>query len=333
LRDDGHAAVRERRPTMKKGVRIVLWNMDAWKGAQHRADHGELAWRHLLALRPDVALLQEAPRPDPAWLGDSPSPTVLPAPDDEPRWCFGRANARWTTALAVFGGSASEIPTVPVGARDRTKSLVRSHMGAFIAARVQLAAMELFAISLYGQLEGPLLNGETYATTSVHRSLSDLAPLLDRERARGRLVLGGDLNCSTQLAPPWREAHRAVFARFRAFGLANVFESAFAGRGKLGGCPCQDEFCCHHGGARKGPRCRGRCVGVNAKVRRATGAILRGSGLPAMPVDGNFAREFAGCSRYVRRHAAATCRRTSMHGARSPGATTTRSPPRRWGAA
>lgn len=223
-------------------MRVVSWNMDAWKGRLRDADHATKAWAQLLALEPDVALLQEAPRPTP---GTIPSGFALfPSADAAERWTFG-TSPKWTTALLVRTDDAKEIESVPIGARDRAQKLVRSHVGAWVAARAAIGTEQLVVVSLYGLLEGPLMNRETYATTSVHRSLSDLTPLLDGERRRGRVILAGDLNCSTQLSPPWREAHRAVFHRIGAFRLANLFEVERLGIAAAAECPCADRPC-HH---------------------------------------------------------------------------------------
>src|SRR5690606_9589634 len=121
----------------------------------------------------------------------------------------------------------------------RTEHLTQTHQGAFVAVRADVGGHEVLAVSLYGILEGPLLDNIIYSVTSVHRSLSDLTPLLGRSRAQG-VVLGGDLNVTTQLANPDRDAHRAVFARIDAFGLANCTSLRAPSRGALPGCPCDE---------------------------------------------------------------------------------------------
>ncbi len=92
-------------------------------------------------------------------------------------------------------------------------------------------------MSVYGLIE------YGYAVTTVHRILSDLTPLFDTSNGQ-RVVVGGDLNCSTQLAPPHRARHKTVFDRFASLGLVNVTERPLDDA-VLHGCPCVDEPCRH----------------------------------------------------------------------------------------
>ena len=93
-------------------------------------------------------------------------------------------------------------------------------------------------VSVYGLIDCG------YAVTTVHRVLSDLTPLLDSKYGK-RLVLGGDLNCSTQLAPPDRARHRNLFERFESLGLIDLLTLAGDDRAPVAGCPCDDEPCRH----------------------------------------------------------------------------------------
>jgi len=93
-------------------------------------------------------------------------------------------------------------------------------------------------VSIYGILD------QGWAITTVHRLLSDLAPLLHARR-NDLLVLEGDLNCSTQLDPPWRAYHRNLFERIDLFGLVDLLAASTSTRPALGECPCEDEPCRH----------------------------------------------------------------------------------------
>jgi hypothetical protein len=65
-----------------------------------------------------------------------------------------------------------------------------------------------------------VLNGLRYAVTVVHRIPSDITPLLDTARLRGRqTVLGGDLNVSPQMGYADTRAHELVIERIKAFGM------------------------------------------------------------------------------------------------------------------
>lgn len=57
------------------------------------------------------------------------------------------------------------------------------------------------------------------------------------------MVLGGDLNLSTQLPAPWRAYQRNAFERIELFGLVDL--TAAAALGPLAGCPCDDDPCRH----------------------------------------------------------------------------------------
>lgn len=212
--------------------------MDHWKGLSRDREHNAKAWQFVRALKADIVLLQEAV-PPPAGF----DATVFPPPDDLSRWDMG-GRAKFGAAVAVFGHDAREIPNGPI-AGDRSARLVQSHPSTFVATRVRLGeAVEVTAVSLYGMMEGPLMDRARYAVTTTHRALSDLTPLL-MQRSAAR-ILGGDFNCSTQLKPPDREHHRVVFQRLDAFGLEDCTRK-IANRGdqRLEGCSCADDPCRH----------------------------------------------------------------------------------------
>jgi endonuclease/exonuclease/phosphatase family metal-dependent hydrolase len=94
-----------------------------------------------------------------------------------------------------------------------------------------------------------LRNGVDYATTTVQRTLSDLTPVLDVRRSKGKVVFAGDLNISPQIDPPDRLAHEAVIARIKAFGLVDCIGAKHDGvvqtyrhHNKPGGKPWQIDW-------------------------------------------------------------------------------------------
>jgi hypothetical protein len=93
-------------------------------------------------------------------------------------------------------------------------------------------------VSPYGVLE------EGYAVTTMHRVLSDLTPLLDRDLGK-RLIIGGDFNCSTQRPGRDRDRHRNLFERFATLGLVDLLALTAGTRPALADCPCSDELCRH----------------------------------------------------------------------------------------
>jgi exonuclease III len=227
-------------------LRVVTWNMDHWK---HRSDldHTRKAWEHLAKLNPNVALVQEAV-PPPGTLAST--WTVVPAVHDAARWTTS-ATQRWGTAVVGVDPSLriSEIKVTRVGEPRDRGSLTISHPGAYCAAELTLSnGRRLHLVSVYGLLEGPLRNGTTYAVTTVHRTLSDLTPLLDVARARKvPVILGGDFNVSTQVPRPDREAHRLVLKRLDAFGLGDCLRDCRAPPPRISeGCPCDEGTECRH---------------------------------------------------------------------------------------
>ena len=52
-------------------------------------------------------------------------------------------------------------------------------------------------------------------------------------------------NISTQFDPPWDAHARLLFAQLEAYGLLNPLVPSATRRGRLAGCPCQDDPCPH----------------------------------------------------------------------------------------
>ena len=215
---------------------VATWNMDHWKGVLRDRGHTEKAWAYVRALGADIVLLQEAVPPPSAFDG------TVPSRERAERWHSG-GRARFGTSVVVFGHEALEIE---VGALDgdRSRRLQQTHPAAFVAARVKIGQHEVSAVSLYGFLEGPLMDKQTYATTSLQRTLSDLTPLLN---ARSTMrVVGGDLNVSTQFGANDRAAHRSVFARIASFGLGDCTRATAGDRPTLSACSCSEPEGCVH---------------------------------------------------------------------------------------
>ncbi len=199
--------------------------MDNWK---QRADKRAEAWAWLKGtLAPDVALLQE---------------TVPPDGTTGIVWKDGGidGNRPWASAVKSFGPAIEEIRKARGRHNKVERELHRTFPGAMAIARLSPCDAEpVTFVSMYGLID------DGYATTTVHSLLSDLKPLLD-STAGGRLVIGGDLNCSTQLPPPYRRVHRNLFDRFRANGLVDLTHYTRHERDPPPGCPCSEEPPCGH---------------------------------------------------------------------------------------
>ena len=204
--------------------RVATWNMDWWK---HKASH-EAAWRWLReAVRPEVALLQETIPP--GGLGH-----VIWKEDgiDESR--------PWSSAIASFGPPIREVRKWKGRANATEKDLMRTSRGSVVVAIVEVPPeAPIVVVSMYG------LDDDGYATTTIHQEITDLNALLDSDQGK-RLIIGGDLNCSTQFEPPYGRIHRNLFERFEVYGLVNLTWATRDQRPMLENCPCEEAPRCGH---------------------------------------------------------------------------------------
>jgi exonuclease III len=192
-------------------LRVVSWNMNH----HFRREQADQQWAYLESLEPTIALLQEAPPP----------PPHRQAVFQDVR------GAKLRTGIVGYGAvELEEIPVVPLGEDVPEGHLVTSRPGTFVAARAKLpGGSRITLISAYGVLSS-VLTKTNYATTNVHRMLSDLTPLLDVQRSKLPLVFGGDLNISPEVPQPDTAAHVAVIDRIKAFGLDDCLGQHHPGR-------------------------------------------------------------------------------------------------------
>jgi endonuclease/exonuclease/phosphatase family metal-dependent hydrolase len=103
-------------------------------------------------------------------------------------------------------------------------------------------------ISLYGLMDD-------LSDASVHRSLSDLDPIFTDSRYNECVVLGGDLNVSTQMPDgPARARSLTVFARLEALGLKECLEAKWTRERAITDCPCELGVACRHVQTKKGDK-------------------------------------------------------------------------------
>lgn len=183
-------------------MRVLAWNLKHersranWKAFGPEGDY-----------RCDIALLNEARRP-PDGLGLNIVTRGRTVGRDDVTYGGKKPGRPWATAIAspyplqrpkdVW----TERPSRTGLDKDRRSKLMESRRGAWTAAIVSFRNGEkVTAISLYGLLD-------ERSDASVHRSLSDLTPLLEDPRYNELLFLGGDLN------PLWSaEVGSATLAR------------------------------------------------------------------------------------------------------------------------
>jgi hypothetical protein len=201
-------------------MRVVCWNMNHWPRtvAARRA-----AWFYLEQLRPDVALLQET----------IPENTI-----DTSRVVFrtpGINKSRsWGSAVVSFGEPAITVTEVRSRYSKKAAPLHQTFPGSLAVAQVG----GLTFVSHYGLID----NG--YAITTVHRQLSDLTPLFDSALGK-HVILGGDLNITSQFEAPHRRRHQNILDRLATLGLVDCLALNRPPRSKLEGCPCADSPCRH----------------------------------------------------------------------------------------
>lgn len=220
-------------------LKIVTWNMDHWKGQLSIPEHTRAAWSYLDGLAPDIALVQEAVSPissgeDSQWKAC----TVPPA--SEPRSWWISSNRPWGSAVVSYGPDVTAVTAARSPYSPHEVPILQTHPGCVRVAQATLPGRSaLTIISVYGLIDAG------YAVTTMHRILSDLTPLFDDKRYNERIILGGDLNISTQLPPPHRTRHRIVLDRIKAFGLVDCLDLMLRDARPLANCPCHEALCRH----------------------------------------------------------------------------------------
>jgi hypothetical protein len=180
----------------------------------------------------DIALLNEA----------------APSVDAQGVWreeTAGRDGKRrpWSAAVLSPHHPITEITDARPTWRASTREVPFqcSRPGTWIATRVSPSPdTEVTAVALYGLLD-------EFSDASVHRSLSEISPLLDDRRYRKRVLIGGDLNTGTQWLPsdPFLKRDANVLERFEALGLVDCL-AAMRPPGRLPGCTCGFGDACTH---------------------------------------------------------------------------------------
>lgn len=227
-------------------MRVVTWNLKHersrtnWRAFGPRGDY-----------RCDIALLNEARRP-PDGLALNIVTRGRTVGRDDVIYGGKKPGRPWATAIAsayplqLPKDVWTERPSRTLPYKDRRSKLMESRRGAWTAAVVSFPNGEkVTAISLYGLLD-------ERSDASVHRSLSDLTPLLEDPRYNELLLLGGDLN------PRWSaEGGSTTLARVQGvfdritggFGLKDLLQSPRnkrRPRGPLQNCTCSLGDQCRH---------------------------------------------------------------------------------------
>lgn len=217
-------------------MKVLVWNM-----AQDEAN-----WEYVGAHNADIALLCEAPRPDAREL--EPIGVWRTRGLDCPHPDEGSCTCRpWSTAI-VSKYPLEKIQDARISRGGRKLFFGPSRPGSWIAGVVQAIPGfgTVTAISLYGLLD-------ERSDASVHRSLSELAPIFDRRRYNRYVLLGGDLNTLAIAKAGSRRLARdmGVLERItKSLGLIDLLERDLQTRkpprGQLKDCPCDFGDRCNH---------------------------------------------------------------------------------------
>jgi hypothetical protein len=175
----------------------------------------------------------------------APASSTATLPDDVDRSQFDV----WTAAV-VTPLDSSEIDDAKPQWR-RSKRRVPFHCsrpGSWVAARVERGFGPITAVALYGLMD-------ELSDASVHRSLSELSPVIDDPKYNRQVILGGDLNTGTQWpeGDAFNKRDRNVLDRIEALGLVDCIRLKRPA-GRLPGCPCVEGQDCSHVRTRRDPR-------------------------------------------------------------------------------
>lgn len=210
---------------------VVSWNMAG----------SASAWSYVSRLNPSIVLAQEAPPPA---VGQVEDLSTWPERADPESWStWGRPGWKRCAAVGYRTGLAEPLPTTRL-AEAASGEVTVSQPGAFAAMQTRLHdGTPIVAVSLYGlwQKVGSLIESES----SLHRSISDLTPLLIAARGRGVLV-AGDLNLYLDHDDFWAAKYATVVDRLAAYGLTLVGPSRGEAAGPMPGCRCGPMPTCRH---------------------------------------------------------------------------------------
>jgi endonuclease/exonuclease/phosphatase family metal-dependent hydrolase len=151
-----------------------------------------------------------------------------------------RSHAALGSAVVSYGPALTEVATARSPFSRLDVPLRGTHPGSVAVAQATLPDHStLTLISVYGLIDAG------YSVTTMHRILSDLTSLFDDRRYSQHLLLGGDLNISTQMPAGHRRRHQLVLERIQVFGLVDCLDRTLGDTRPLAECPCGAATCRH----------------------------------------------------------------------------------------
>jgi endonuclease/exonuclease/phosphatase family metal-dependent hydrolase len=217
-----------------RALTVLVWNMGL--GSPPARD-ARTNWNRLSQLRKEhsvnVALLNEV------------STSLLAGVDGALYEVWGtrgtdRKLRDWCTAIVSPYGYEEIRDAQAVSYRGRKPNVrfENSRPGSWTAGVVPVPGVgNVTCVSLYGLTD-------ELSEASVHRSLSEISPLFSDPRYKEFLLLGGDLNTSTQWPKGVHlDGDRALLERIKAYGLVDCLqEKRKPGRRE---CRCTLDICTH----------------------------------------------------------------------------------------
>ncbi len=173
-------------------MKCLVWNMDYWKRSE---DNRSRAWDYIQTVNADICLLNEC--------STHPSQEYSVHSIYRQGWGTGVFSKHKLTEITNVTRGTTIIP------------LIKSHPESLVCAKLDLDGKNIIAISLYGKIDH-----DGYAITTLHRSLSDLTPILSQRRNTEWLMIGGDFNADVLIDEQQNDnSHRIFFDRLKDFKL------------------------------------------------------------------------------------------------------------------
>jgi len=176
-------------------LKVLVWNMNYWLSS-----HRNEGWDFIREVNPDVAILNEC----------------YP-PEHDFNYVHHVQRAGWGVGVFSQDHALQEY------------EIHCCHPEALVVADTNIASKEIRIVSLYGRI----IN--SFAITTLHRSLSDLTPLFLNQKGRDWILIGGDFNASLQCderMPSYKDdrSHYLFFERLKNFGLYDCIGKFHQGR-------------------------------------------------------------------------------------------------------
>jgi exonuclease III len=203
---------------------VATWNIDHWKRTPSQR---QVAWERLQNSDYDIALLQE---------------TVPPAGvrrQDVVWHEIGRQRRFGSAVVSLKGWPIEEISTAKSCESYLAFPLLGTFPGSVAIARLHPPGLRpVTVVSVYTVID-------VYATTTLFRQVADLIPLFDSVHG-DRIVLGGDLNISTQTIGNQWARYKAAFGAIESLGLVDLFRTVNDRPRPIGAdCECNLADCYH----------------------------------------------------------------------------------------